>query len=324
MITKTYPIAIRCSYNSQIINTLFFFRHVINFYLRQFFKKEAIGKLDEKKFAYKCLENVAENKRYYIPCRINRGLLEIVGRILRTVKDRRELYLLLSKIEEEPEKWDYKLLVESNDVYKKSQYVENIKEQAKNYKDFNDSLPDDYLNLAKAPRLKNGMISYSPDDEQAIKLVLKDNNLLISLKVLKDNEKPRNRSDWQWISFSAPLPSILAKDNLNNVSPDLRVSVLRGKLVPILDFKIEVEEKNQKESKNFVTVDWGLNKLVTISVFNEDGKQISRPFFLKCDAIQKKLLRIRKEIDNLKSNQSRFHFSILPQVWKTWTPRKSK
>ena len=80
-------------------------------------------KLDEKRYAYKCLESIAINKRYYMPSRINRGLLEIVGRTLRTVKDRRKLYSLLRKLSEEPEKWDYKLLIEKNGVYRKSQYV---------------------------------------------------------------------------------------------------------------------------------------------------------------------------------------------------------
>lgn len=312
MITKTYPIVIRCEKNDQIINTLFFFRHVINFYLRQLYNEEAIGKLDEKKFAYKCLENLAINKRYYIPCRINRGLLEIVGRNLRTIKDRRELYSLLLLSEEEPEKWDYKLLRQKDNIYKKSQYVENVKEQAKNYLQKNDRqgacdrtrLPDDYLDLANVPKLKNGMISYAPDDEQAIKFVREDNKINVSLKVLKeDRNEPSKRSDWEWIDFSFSLPDVLSTENLSLASPDLRV--LSGKLVPVLDFKIEVSEKKEKESSHFVTVDWGVNKLVTICVFNEDGEQISRPFFLKCDAIQKKLLRIRKEIDTLQGKRDK-------------------
>jgi len=305
----TYPIAIYGEKNKQIINTLFFFRHVINFYLRKLTNEEIIeGKLSETKFAYKCLENIAKNKRYYIPSRINRGLLEIAGRIERTIKDRRELYSLLLEIEKDPENWDYKLLIENLSVYKKSQYVENLKEQAINYLQNNDDgiLPDDYLNLSKIPRLKNGIISYAPDDGQAIKFSVSDNKINVNLKVLRDDsrqsrvlhfrkqDKPRKRSDWEWIDFSFNLPDIV-EGQLS--SPDLRLGFVSGKLTPIIDLKVKVEERELKNNKYFLTVDWGLNKLVTICVFNSDGEQISPPFFLKCGAIQDKLFRIRTEID---------------------------
>ena len=347
----TYPIAIRCEKNKQIINTLFFFRHVINFYLRKLTNEEIIeGKLSETKFAYKCLENIAKNKRYYIPSRINRGLLEIAGRIERTIKDRRELYSLLLEIEKDPENWDYKLLIEKNSVYKKSQYVENLKEQAINYLQNNNDgiLPDDYLNLSKIPRLKNGIISYAPDDGQAIKFSVSDNKINVNLKVLRDDsrrmeytgfafgkpcvssrlsfrkqDKPRKRSDWEWIDFSFNLPDIVegqrrgvsADANLPLSSPDLRLGFVSGKLTPIIDLKVKVEERELKNSKYFLTVDWGLNKLVTICVFNSDGEQISPPFFLKCGAIQDKLFRIRTEIDSLKAKRDKLPKGSTLALW---------
>jgi len=326
MQTLSYPIAIRCEKNKQIINTLFFFRHVINFYLRQSFNDESLKILSENRFAYKCLLSKASQKRYYIPSRINRGLLEIVGRILRTVKDRRELYFLLLSLSKDPEKWDYKLLIEKNDVYKKSQYVENIKEQVINYLENNEGfLPDlsaggaqagDYLDLSNVPKLKNGMISYAPDDGQAIKFVREENNFRVSLKVLtKDKGEPRTRSDWEWIDFSLSLPDILSKDDLPFSSPDLRLDIIGGRLLPVLDLKVNVEEEEKKDSPFFLTVDWGLNKLVTICVFSESGEQISRPFFLKCDVIQKKLLRIRSEIDALKAKRDKLPKGSTLSLW---------
>jgi len=87
--------------------------------------------------------------------------------------------------------------------------------------------------------------------------------------------------------------------------------------------KIELEEKStdteiyseDELGRNFLTVDWGLNKLVTVCVFSPSGEQISRPFFLKCDKIQKKLLRIRKEIDNLKSKRDNLPRHSTKSIW---------
>ncbi|MFQ6042131.1 MAG: zinc ribbon domain-containing protein [Candidatus Poribacteria bacterium] len=304
MQTLSYPIAIRCKRNKQIINTLFFFRKVINFYLRQFFNKISIEKLDEKKYAYKCLEKIAIQRRYYIPSRINRGLLEIAGRILRSIKDRRELYSLLLELSNDPGEWDYKRLIKK-EIYKKSQYVENLKEQALNYIKENETLPSDYLDLISPPNLKRGMISFAPDDGQAIRMKVELDLVEISLKVLKENkDESLSQTDWEWIEISFPLPDIVSEIEKYK-KPSLRLSFIGGKLTPVLDFKVELKEEDRKESKNFLTVDWGLNKLVTVCVFNSKGEQISRPFFLKCDVIQRKLLRIRAEIDNLKAKRDK-------------------
>lgn len=333
MQTLSYPIAIYSEKNKQIVNTLFFFRKVINFYVRQFFDSSSLSELRKNKYAYKCLEKRAENKRCYIPSRINRGLLEIAGRILRTIEDRRDLYSLLTSFSLDPKDWS-SLLLKEKDIYRKSQYVENLSQQALNYLDENDFLPDDYLSLVSSPELKNGMITYSPDDGQAVKLEMNGKEIKVRLKVLKeDRDTSESRSDWEWIEVTCALPDIVArrgrlsalpnstarcdavegrhafrateKDQFSYKKPDLRLSNISGRLTPVLDLKVSVSSKDQKESTNFLTVDWGLNKLVTVCIFNEDGEQISRPFFLKCNSIQNKLFRIRSEIDNLKAKRDK-------------------
>jgi len=318
MQTLSYPIAIYSEKNKQLIDTLFFFRKVINFYVRQFFDSSSLSELRKNKYAYKCLEKRAENKRYYIPSRINRGLLEIAGRILRQVENRRDLYSLLSSLSKDPEDWDYKLLKEK-DIYRKSQYIENLKEQALNYLQelTIDSLPDDYLDICKTPRLKNGIISYAPDDGQAVKLEMNGKEIKVCLKVLKeDRDTSKSKSDWEWIEVTCALPDIVAeKDQFSYKKPSLRLSNISGRLTPVLDLKVSSASEDKKESKNFLTVDWGLNKLVTVCVFNKDGEQISRPFFLKCNSIQNKLFRIRSEIDNLKAKRDKLPTNSTLYKW---------
>ncbi|MFQ6052495.1 MAG: zinc ribbon domain-containing protein, partial [Candidatus Hydrothermarchaeota archaeon] len=271
--------------------------------------------LEKNKYAYKCLEKRVENKRYYIPSRINRGLLEIAGRMLRSLKDRRELYSLLKETGKEPQDWDYELL-KKDSLYRKSQYIENLKEQALNYLKENDSLPEDYLDLVDFPKLKNGMITYSPDDGQAIKLETNGKEIKVCLKVLKEDiDRSESRSDWEWIKLTCALPDIVAEKDQQLLQPSLRLSNISGRLTPVLDLKISVEENEKKESKNFLTVDWGLNKLVTVCVFSESGEQISRPFFLKSNAIQNKLFLLRKEIDNLKSKRDKLPYGATKANW---------
>ncbi|MEA3422063.1 MAG: transposase, partial [Acidobacteriota bacterium] len=319
----SYPIAIRGEYQKKIINTLFFFRKVVNFYLRQFYSDKVIEKLDERRYAYQYLENIA-SQNYYIPSRVNRGLLEIAGRILRSLKDRRELYSFLLETEKEPQDWS-SLLLKKKDIYRKSQYIENLKEHALNYLKDNDSLPDDFLDLTRVPQMKNGMITFAPDDENAIKLSYEDGEINVSLKVLKacaeergeEKEESLSRSDWEWIDFPLSLPDILSKskDDFSLAKPDLRLDNIKGRLTPVLDFKVKVEEEEEKDSPFFLTVHWSLRKLLTICVFNEDGEQISRPFFLKCNAIQDKLLRIRSEIDRLKSKRDKLPKGCTKAKW---------
>ena len=173
-------------------------------------------------------------------------------------------------------------MLKEKDIYRKSQYVENLSQQALNYLDENDSLPDDYLSLVSSPELKNGMITYSPDDGQAVKLEMNGKEIKVRLKVLKeDRDTSESRSDWEWIEVTCALPDIVArcdapargviphagnlprranafrateKDQFSYKKPDLRLSNISGRLTPVLDLKVSSASKDKKESKNFLGI----------------------------------------------------------------------
>ena len=84
--------------------------------------------------------------------------MEIVGRTLRAINDRKEIFEELVVIEADPSKWSYKKLIKHKEIYKKSQYIENIKEQTINYILKNEKLPESYYDIQKTPELKQSII----------------------------------------------------------------------------------------------------------------------------------------------------------------------
>lgn len=269
-------------------------------YLRKFYQKGILEELKQKKKAYKVLETYTPARyKKRIPSRVNRGILEVAGRILRTVNDRRKLFdFLVQTMGENPKKWSYKKIIENYHIYIKSQYITNLAEQTEKFFREHGEYPKDFWELQSYPKIGKPMISYAPDDGQAIRMKLEGEKLLISLKVITD-ESAYGKPEWEWIDFVIPLPHFLQP--CSYLAPDLRLVKIHGKELPVLDYKIEIDGKEKNYSSSFITVDWGTRKLLTLCVFNQNGTQISPPIFLKFEPVQKKLLRIRKEIDHLKS-----------------------
>jgi transposase len=98
-----------------------------------------------------------------------------------------------------------------------------------------------------------------------------------------------------------PLPEFLQP--CAALKPDLRLANIHGELLPVLDYKVQIQGAKKKSSPYFLTVDWGIRKLLTVCVFDKDGNQVCPPIFLNFEPIQQKLLRIRKEIDELKAQR---------------------
>ncbi|MBM3237879.1 transposase [Candidatus Poribacteria bacterium] len=307
----TYSVPLLTPFNKEILNTLFVAKRAGNYYLRKLFSKETVESLSTSNIpAYKILEPFLCQHDYYIPSRLNRGILEVTGRILRQQGDRESVFSALLSSSIDPTNWDFNLLLEKKNLYSKSQYIENIKEQTENYISLKGKFPASYVAMTKTPRLKRGMLSYAPDDGQALRFSTSQEAIIVEMKVAKTTS-PSSGKDWEWKTFSLPLFEKISGDDF--ASFDLRCGTVKEKLVPILDIKVKVEAKETKETGNFIVVDWGLRKLITVCVFNRKGEQISPPFLLKWKPIQKKLLRIRKTLDNLKSKRDK-----LPQNSTSW------
>lgn len=304
--TLSYPIPLRCEHQEKIVRLLKLVQKVGQRRMRQAYKKEILDALKEKgKKAYKILEPLLEVKaRKKLTSRLHRGVLEVVGRTLRSINQRRELFEELKSVSEDPEKWDYRKLIKAKGVYAKAEYVKNLAEQTINFKKKNEKLPEDFMELQGRPKMHNAMISYAPDDGQAIQIAREGKSLKIKLKVPQIVEAGEKQK-WEWIELKVPLPEFLEEKKA--VSPDLRLANIHGDWVPVLDYKVEVEVGKKQKSKYFLTVDWGTRKLITVCVFDKEGNQVSVPIFLQFDPLLGKLLRIRKEIDSLKSKRDKLN-----------------
>ena len=417
-----YPIPVRTASKkatkenaTKLRNTLKLARVMANYYLKGLYNNEILELVsNSRKKSYKELEGLVPSRQAKVPSRINRGILEIVGRTLRSIQARKALYEALQCLGNDPEKWNYRRLIEEKGIFAKSQQVNNLAEQTQNYikeyawqfrlndlgksliekianandpvsqyikekfpeelliqyqkdgklteqlqeylvremnkiirdsefynqqrfanvrlrqetqklsqsleKDIQrlnrfvleDAYPNeiatskwtvpDYFELQCCPEIKRDMISYAPDDGQALRIKEKAGGIEVQFKVLIDSDKD-SELDWQWITVLIPLPEFI--QGKKHVAPDLRYVCIHGKYMPVLDYKIEVKCEPYTQTGNFITVDWGIRKLVTVCVFNREGQQISPPIFLKFEPLLKKLLRIRKQIDALKAKRAR-------------------
>ncbi|WP_173013100.1 zinc ribbon domain-containing protein [Candidatus Uabimicrobium amorphum] len=257
---------------------------------------------NKSKYSYKVLEPIFVKlyRQSKLPSRINRGVLEIVGRTMRQVRDRKRVFDLLMKKTQDPKKWTSKLLVKDG-IYIKIDYIKNIKEQVINYKRKNNNeLPQDFYALQKPPKVKKKILTYAPDDGQAIKIEKKNNKVVVSFKVI---DRKNGAIKWYWLKTNIKLPLFLEDKHIT--SPDIRFECVRGNYLPVLDFKVTIEKPQKIESGNFITFDWGVRKLTTLCVFNEKGQQLSQPHFVNFSRVQDKLQRIYKDIDHWKSKRDK-------------------
>lgn len=315
----SYPLAVRCEQQKLITDTLRFVRKRINHYLKMAYENQMLDLFDtdDDKKAYKILEpwlSPLQKKEDGLPSRIFRCMLEVIGRTLRALRDKKLVFDALLAITPDPKRWNYRLLLAKN-MFVKAEYVKNLSQQTCKFVHKNKRLPNSFYEMQSTPELEGDFLTYAADDEQAITMRHKDNKLLVSLKVRQPSQKNQEQHVWDWITFAVDMPDFLSSHAYS--APDLRMSCLSGQWTPILDFKLALAKPPlEKATSRFVTVDWGTNKLLTLCVFDRSGQQISKSMFLSCQPLQRKLMRLRHEISNLQVLRDlRIHKS---NVWKKY------
>jgi len=145
----SFPLPIRQKGKEKIIETLVLAQKFTNEYLVHGYDEDVIYSLSEsRKKAYKVLEPILSGKLLQkIPSRINRGILEVTGRTLRMITARKNLFDTLFEMDNNPDKWDYRKLIEEKEIYVKSQWVKNLQEQTNNFIEKECCLPRDFFDL---------------------------------------------------------------------------------------------------------------------------------------------------------------------------------
>ncbi|RDV81214.1 RNA-guided endonuclease InsQ/TnpB family protein [Ammonifex thiophilus] len=267
--------------------------------------------------AWKLLDTeLSRPQDVYIPSRVWRCILESAGRLLRSMAERKRIFELLLPLfngkARDAAKELYDLLKKDGEG-EKFGYLFNVAEAMASFYAEHERLPQDFFELQKKPAPKKFTLTVSADDGPERGQVMKyecDGRVLRGRVKLPTCPEPKKEEDWQWFSFEVRLPEEL-KEKLAQGgklhAPDLRLKAKpSGKLVALLDVKVEVPEKAPSgERDRALGLDWGQRKLVTGTVVSREG-QLTPPFFVFWQALKAKLFRIRQQISRLQEMRDRF------------------
>lgn len=305
-ITRSYDYRLPKEVQADCLRTLDLALKIENQLLKSLWAEGLLKELHascDARYVWKWLEKRLERPET-LPSRVWRGILEQVGRILRVQADRQNLFYFLKTITENEQEWSWQLCADNGRRFVKANYIYALKEAVERHKAKHDgSFPESYVDITRRPELKNGIITYAPDDGQAIKCGMEGHRLEVSLKLLGAD------GGWAWRETSFDLPSIVLQ-RLGEVESRLKSPDLRWKDgKAFLDLKVQTAagvagEDDREVNKLFV--DWGTTrKLLAAIVVTPDGTQLGAPMFLKYDGVFSKLHRIRQHIDHLGKARAR-------------------
>ena len=176
-----------------------------------------------------------------------------------------------------------------------------------------DPWPATYVEVQRPPTLNRPLLTYAADDGgtdgQAIRYALMPDGSALAIRLLVPAD-PELRS-WLWCDFQLDLPGRLRRELERGgrlQAPDLR-QTRSGRWV--LDVKVESLPQGTRRgaSERVLAFDWGLRKLIS-AVVMEEGRQLSRPFFLQVGGVYVKLKELRahaallrKKADRLKNRR---------------------
>jgi putative transposase len=193
--------------------------------------------------------------------------------------------------------------------------LQSLIEQACNFYLANGCFPDTYEEMQPVPILRAGILPYAGDDGpqmgQTYRLSLDLNQKTVTLALRTPDERGAFARNWREKTIQMTLPEIVvAKACAGRMqAPSLREIIEPdGTRYAVLDFIVEVRGEEPATFEKMHTVlgfDWGVRELVTASVVDLEGHQVSHPFFLDTGPFDGRQARTRRQIDQLKAKVSR-------------------
>jgi putative transposase len=187
----------------------------------------------------------------------------------------------------------------------------NVAEQACNfYLEHDGRFPADYFELQPIPVLEAGLLTYAADDGpekgQAYRLLFEKGVAKFTFR------GPDASGAWRWWEpVDLPLPEqTLALVFLGvPAAPQLRAVVLPNQApVAVLDLIFQMPAADLPDlsvCRRVLSFDWGVRKLLTATVLDVEGRQVSRPIFFDSGSFDGRQARLRRQIDQLKAKQDR-------------------
>jgi len=295
--------------------------------------------------AYKYFEQekreISESWRKELPSRYRRGIMEKVGRTLRSQKERKDCfydvlpifleYYDLNVKDVKKRKWKaFKKIRQdliANGKYHDYNLLKQTVYQIANYYEANGRLPEKYVEAVK-PCFKSGTFPFDVDDGKIgfgkiskgdkgrlfqMCYRVKDCELKLHLRVKLPVKREDGTIEWRWfeedIEAYPKFKEMLMKYGIKKpilVRRQLKSGFHQYQFI----FPFEVEADAEVEVKGeygagqeyILSIDLNERKLIAAVVMDNYGNQLTPPIFIKTlPEIREKILRIREEVKNISS-----------------------
>ncbi len=250
----------------------------------------------------------------YLPSRYKRCLMQKVGETLRSHADKREAFQSIKPIlpNHKIRRIDTRRIKErlwDADEYIKSGYVDLLIGQLNSYYNCHGRFPKSYFEMQDCPTYSKGVLPYSADDGptsgQAVKYRYDEDTQTLTVKLkTPDSVEPDSRGDWTWTEHELEeyeaFHELLEHGDLS--APSFHPTQTKtGNEYHELSFPVEVEHAEKADDvETVLAIDGGLRKDATAVVVNEDGEQLSVPYFIQ-NTERERMRNLARERNELNS-----------------------
>jgi putative transposase len=291
--------------------------HVANTLIEQYWTPEHLEGIDE--YSYQAWKYFDSSEAFadvdlYLPSRYKRCVMQKVGETLRSHADKREAFQSIQSVLPDhkirrihtrrikEQLWDSK-------EYIKSGYVDLLIGQLNSYYDWHGRFPESYFEMQECPAYSNGVLPYSADDGptsgQAVKYEYDESTQALTVKLkTPDTVEPETRGDWTWTEHELggyeAFHELLEHGSLSAPSFHLTQNKT-GDDYYELSFPVEVElQEKSDDVETVLAIDGGIRKDATAVIVNEDGEQLSVPYFIQ-NTERERMKNLARERNHLNS-----------------------
>ncbi len=290
---------------------------VSNTLIEQYWTPEHLTGIDD--YSYQAWKYFDENEAFanvdlYLPSRYKRCVMQKVGETLRSHADKQEAFQIIQSVLPDhkirrihtrrikEQLWDSK-------EYLKSGYIDLLIGQLNSYYDKHGRYPESYFDMQDFPSYSKGVLPYSADDGpssgQAVKYAHDEDTQELTVKLkTPDTLEPETRGDWTWTEHTLEgyeaFHELLKHGSLS--APSFHPTQTKtGDEYYELSFPVEVEhEEKSDDVETVLAIDGGIRKDATAVVVNEDGEQLSVPYFIR-NTERERLRNLARERNQLNS-----------------------
>jgi IS605 OrfB family transposase len=291
--------------------------HVANTLIERYWTPEHLSGIGD--YSYQAWKYFDEDEAFadvdlYLPSRYKRCVMQKVGETLRSHADKREAFQSIQTVlsNRKIRSIDTRRIKEQlwdSEEYIKSGYVDLLIGQLNSHYDRHGRFPKSYFDMQECPSYSKGVLPYSADDGptsgQAVKYAYNEDTQTLTVKLkTPDTVEPETRGDWTWTKHELEgyeaFHELLELGSLS--APSFHPTQTKtGEDYYELSFPIEVEHQEESDDvETVLAIDGGLRKDATAVVVNEDGEQLSVPYFIQ-NTERERMRNLARERNQLNS-----------------------